>query len=135
MAHDILVSQPRNAGFRVDSSNFLLKILAETGHVKDAMNMINSNLDSLDPGRGRSKDEGDRKPVPEYYLEVMKAIVKGVSECPDPTAQQSLSELCARMDSHAQMTEETVEESVFRPYHPSCVCIRGKEMGVVQIHY
>lgn len=81
------------------------------------MILINSCLNKIQEKSRRvgRDDEPDSGTTATFCLEVMKAIVKAVSESADPTVQQSLSELCERMDKEAQMTEETIEEMLFYP--------------------
>ena len=93
---------------RVKSRNLLVKILSETGHVSHAIALVNGSLDSVAKER-RTSDANV------YSIEVMKAIVKAVSESGDPLTQKSLSDLCERMDREAEMTDDTIEDMVFQP--------------------
>ena len=92
---------------RVKSRNLLVKILSETGHVSHAIALVNGSLDSIAKER--------RTDANVYSIEVMKAIVKAVSESGDPLTQKSLSDLCERMDREAEMTDDTIEDMVFQP--------------------
>ena len=100
------------------SSNLKLLILAEVRRLREALQLIRSELLLLPEAEGGRR--GGRPRGREVCFEVMQKLAKAIKEDHDPASDvaKEFASLCRVLDDSAILCEKSVEELIFEPIQP-----------------